>query len=63
MSESKRYGDEKQSARDDLEDAVLAADDTGMVRGEAQIVAVELQEVGELGTETIANPPVDPKKP
>jgi len=43
---SKREGDnvEEDTARDDRENAVIAADDTGMVRNEADIANAEIRE-------------------
>jgi hypothetical protein len=52
MSESERHQgenpEEPDSDADDFDEAVMAADDTGMVRNEAQIVEVEEEEGGAL---------------
>jgi hypothetical protein len=50
MSERERRDHARQSARDDRIEGVLAADDTGMVRNEADIVSANMQET-ELPTE------------
>jgi hypothetical protein len=54
MSQCEKMGSEaenivpedERSTSDELDDAVIAADDTGMVRNEAEIVSVEEQEGG-----------------
>jgi hypothetical protein len=48
MSERKRHeqdDSEEHIRQDDVEEAVLAADDTGMVRNEVNIVTVETEQV------------------
>ena len=44
MSERKGDHDRKRTEEDDFDDAVMAADDTGMIRNEANIVEVETEE-------------------
>jgi hypothetical protein len=44
MSERKRDNAEEEPARDDIENAVIAADDTGMVSNEADITNAEIRE-------------------
>jgi hypothetical protein len=48
MSDQQRTHRGPSSEREDLADAVLAADDTGMVRNEADIASAELLEETEL---------------
>ncbi|MGD0474974.1 MAG: hypothetical protein ABSB70_17405 [Candidatus Velthaea sp.] len=44
MSERERDNVEEEPARDDLENAIIAADDTGMVSNEADITNAEIRE-------------------
>jgi hypothetical protein len=48
MSEREHKGNARQSARDDRTEGILAADDTGMVRNEADIVSANMEEEMEL---------------
>jgi hypothetical protein len=48
MSEHQPHDGKEHSIRDDVEDAVLAADDTGMIRSEANIVAAQLLDTAQI---------------
>jgi hypothetical protein len=48
MKQHEGRHDGRHLERDELRDAVLAADDTGMVRDEADIVTAELHETVEI---------------
>jgi len=56
MSQHEGRHEGRRLERDELRDAILAADDTGMVRDEADIVTAELHESTEIS-------PTEPRAP